>query len=151
MVADLLTSISSGNGSLFADFKAMANTFSCPGEECVSAGPFSDECDQGDNGPDATLAILCTDGPGLGDIDETSFQEYWHALQHQSSVLGDWWAHTRLGCCKRNGKELSWFSGIATRLRRSHFLVITFPLHSKTRPTILPNRPSSTIQHDLFV
>ncbi|KAI4732877.1 hypothetical protein E4T50_16561 [Aureobasidium sp. EXF-12298] len=111
MVADLLTSISSGNGSLFADFKAMANTFSCPGEECISAGPFSDECDQGDNGPDATLAILCTDGPGLGDIDETSFQEYWHALQHQSSVLGDWWAHTRLGCVGWKTKAKNRFEG----------------------------------------
>lgn len=111
MVADLLTSISSGNGSLFADFKAMANTFECPGEDCASAGPFSEECDQGDNGPDATLAILCTDGPGLGDIDETSFQEYWHALQQQSSVLGDWWAHTRLGCVGWKTKAKNRFEG----------------------------------------
>ncbi|THY63372.1 hypothetical protein D6C98_01206 [Aureobasidium pullulans] len=111
MVADLLTSISSGNGSLFADFKAMSNTFTCPGDECTSAGPFSDECNQDDNGADATLAILCTDGPGLGDIDEESFQEYWHALQQQSQVLGDWWAHTRLGCVGWKTKAKNRFEG----------------------------------------
>ncbi|KAH0346592.1 hypothetical protein KCU81_g3878, partial [Aureobasidium melanogenum] len=111
MVSDLLTSISTGNGTLFADFKAMSNTFTCPSSDCASAGPFSDECDQDSNMPDATLAILCTDGPGLGDIDETSFQEYWHALQQQSEVLGDWWAHTRLGCVGWKTKAKNRFEG----------------------------------------
>ncbi|KAH0367131.1 hypothetical protein KCU65_g4832, partial [Aureobasidium melanogenum] len=138
MVSDLLTSLSTNNGTIFADFKAMSNTFSCPSSDCISAGPFSDECNTDSNMPDATLAILCTDGPGLGNIDETSFQEYWHALQHQSE-------------CKGNGKELSWFSGFGTRFRRSHILVITLPLHSKSRPKILPNRSFTTSKHDLFI
>lgn len=111
MVADLLTSLHLGNGSLFADFKAMENAISCPGADCKFAGPFSEECNEGDNGADATLAVLCTDGPGLGDIDEKSFQEYWHALQEQSRVLGDWWAHTRLGCVGWKTRARNRFEG----------------------------------------
>lgn len=99
MVSDLLADVSKGNGSLFADFKHMEHEPSCPSMECKAAGPFSPECNAaGDNGNDASAAILCTDGEDLGQIDETSFQEYWHALQQQSKVMGDWWAHTRLGC-----------------------------------------------------
>ncbi|KAL1303080.1 hypothetical protein AAFC00_006524 [Neodothiora populina] len=102
MVADLLTDVWRGNGSLFADFKHVEHTpssCSCPSTECQAAGPFSQECNTAyDNGADASMAILCTDAEGLGDVDERGFQAYWHALQNQSSVLGDWWSHTRLSC-----------------------------------------------------
>ncbi|GAB7353862.1 hypothetical protein MBLNU459_g4221t2 [Dothideomycetes sp. NU459] len=99
MVSDLLADVATGNGSLFADFKHMEHDPSCPSAACKAAGPFSPECvGAGDNGVDAQSAILCTDGEGLGQIDESAFQTYWHALQRQSKVMGDWWAHTRLGC-----------------------------------------------------
>lgn len=99
MVSDLLADVAKGNGSLFADFKHMEHEPSCPSLECKTAGPFSPECNAAtDDYNDASNAILCTDGENLGQIDETSFQEYWHALQQQSKVMGDWWAHTRLGC-----------------------------------------------------
>ncbi|KAI5248396.1 hypothetical protein E4T42_05665 [Aureobasidium subglaciale] len=93
LVADLLIDISSGNGSLFADLKAAVTPITCPSSNCNS-----EDCDQDDNAEDAALAILCADAPGLGSIDKASFKEYWHTLQNQSSALGDWWAHTRLGC-----------------------------------------------------
>ncbi|KAI5198618.1 hypothetical protein E4T39_06665 [Aureobasidium subglaciale] len=96
LVADLLTSISpTGNGSFFADYKAAANTITCPSADCTSD---SENCNESDNAEDASLAILCTDAPGLGSINAPSFRSYWHTLQNQSSVLGDWWAHTRLSC-----------------------------------------------------
>lgn len=112
MVADLLTDIRSGNGSLFADYKAMEHLPSCPSAACQDAGPYSQECiGVGENGLDAQFATLCTDGEGLGDLDEVSFQEYWHALQQQSRVLGDWWAHTRLGCVGWKTKAKWRFAG----------------------------------------
>lgn len=112
MVSDLLVDIAKGNGSLFADFKNMDRDHSCPSAECKIAGPYSQECNAaGDNGADATLAILCTDGEGLGQVDEIGFQQYWHALQNQSRVLGDWWAHTRLGCVGWKTRARSRFGG----------------------------------------
>lgn len=112
MVADLLTDISMGNGSLFADFKHVEHVPSCPTVECETAGPFSQDCNGGGgNGEDASLAILCTDCEGLGDVDEVQFQQYWHALQNQSDSLGDWWAHTRLGCVGWKAKAKWRFSG----------------------------------------
>lgn len=112
MAADLLTDISMGNGSLFADFKHVEHSPSCPTVECEAAGPYSPECNAGgDNEEDASLAILCTDCEGLGDVDEVQFQEYWHALQNQSTILGDWWAHTRLGCVGWKAKAKWRFSG----------------------------------------
>lgn len=112
MVADLLTDVSRGNGSLFADFKHMENTPSCPSMECRAAGPYSRECNAaGDNGADATMAILCTDAVGLGEIDESAFQQYWHSLQNQSHVLGDWWAMTRLSCVGWRARAKHRFAG----------------------------------------
>lgn len=99
LVADLLTDVTYGNGSAFADFKLHGHTLSCPSSECKDAGPFSPECNPaGANGLDSSAAILCSDGEWLGDVDEERFQEYWHALQNQSRVMGDWWAHNRLSC-----------------------------------------------------
>lgn len=99
MVADLLTDVSVGNGSLFADFKYVEHTPSCPSTDCKAAGPYSQECnDTPEGSEDATMAILCTDGEGLGEVDESKFQQHWHALQNQSTVLGDWWAMNSLAC-----------------------------------------------------
>lgn len=112
MVADLLTDISRGNGSLFADFKHMEHTPTCPSTECLAGDPDSPDCNiSGDNYEDASLAILCTDGEGLGQVDESQFQQYWHALQNQSTTLGDWWAHTRLGCVGWKAKAKWRFTG----------------------------------------
>jgi len=102
IVSELLADIGRGNGSLMADFKQSihGSELSCPSSDCKIAGPYTPECSAaGSNDYDASIAILCSDlDATFANTNETGFQVYWHALQQQSSVLGDWWAHTRLGC-----------------------------------------------------
>jgi len=102
IISELLADIRRGNGSPMADFKQSMHGFeiSCPSPECKIAGPYTPECNAaGSNNYDAAMAILCSDlDATFADTNKTGFQVYWHALQQQSSVLGDWWAHTRLGC-----------------------------------------------------
>jgi pimeloyl-ACP methyl ester carboxylesterase len=99
-VAAQLAGLAQRNGSLFADLKfAQRARASCPSRSCLAAGPFSAECAAlGNNEDDAGKAVLCADARGLGDTDVAGFVAYWDALRRQSAVLGDWWAHTRLGC-----------------------------------------------------
>lgn len=102
IIAELLADVGRGNGSLMADFKQSmgGSGLSCPSPTCKAAGPYTPACNAaGTTDYDASLAILCSDiDATFADVNETGFQMYWHKLQGQSKVLGDWWAHTRLGC-----------------------------------------------------
>ncbi|KAJ9632284.1 hypothetical protein H2203_000688 [Taxawa tesnikishii (nom. ined.)] len=150
LVADLLTDVTYGNGSAFADFKLHGHTLSCPSSECKDAGPFSPECNPaGANGLDSSAAILCSDGEWLGDVDEERFQEYWHALQNQSRVMGDWWAHNRLSCVgwkvKAKWKFLGPFAANTSNpiLWVSNTLDPVTPIGNARR--MAPNYPGSVI------
>ncbi|KAF2761837.1 proteinase [Pseudovirgaria hyperparasitica] len=109
-VADVFGALAKGNGSAFADWKQSETAQSCPTKECKLAGPYSPPCNR-QNGGDASSAIMCTDSPGLGQLDISAFSEYMEALANQSSVLGYWWSHERLGCVGWKAKAKWRFDG----------------------------------------
>ncbi|RDW68933.1 putative proteinase [Aspergillus mulundensis] len=88
-----------GDGSGLADFKLGRRSSSCPSDECLIAGPWSSECEAlGQNELYSSSAILCSDAEYMQSTDEQDFQRHWRDLQELSSVIGDYWAHTRLDC-----------------------------------------------------
>ncbi|KKY22643.1 hypothetical protein UCRPC4_g03261 [Phaeomoniella chlamydospora] len=101
IVADLFNDIARSNGSKYADYKESKRKPVCRTEECELNGPFSQECNVA---ADASSAILCSDSPGLGQVNEEEFSIYWSALKDQCAAIGDSWAHTRLGCVGWNAK-----------------------------------------------
>ncbi|KAL4905510.1 hypothetical protein BDW74DRAFT_152747 [Aspergillus multicolor] len=88
-----------GDGSALADFKIGRHSPSCPSNECLIAGPWSSECEApGQNELYSTSAILCSDAEYMQSTDEHDFKRHWRGLQELSSMIGDYWAHTRLNC-----------------------------------------------------
>lgn len=136
IIAELLADVGRGNGSLMADFKQSEHVLPCPTLECQAAGPYPPECNTpGSNDEDASIAILCSDlnNSGFSDIDEEGFQEYWHALQKQSKVLGDWWAHTRLSCVGWKTEPKWTFSGHSS-VNTSHPILFVNPTRDPVTP-----------------
>lgn len=105
-MADLLQDILVTNGSAFAEMKhSQRHCAGCKSTECESSGPYSRECMiPGWDGVDASSAILCSDGEGMGDFDRDEFVKYWSVLKNQSKVMGDYWAQTRLNCMSWRAK-----------------------------------------------
>ncbi|GFF43102.1 tripeptidyl aminopeptidase [Aspergillus udagawae] len=100
LLAHYAKSLAEGDGSPMADFKQQSRSPSCPSNQCVQTGPWSDEClEKGANELYAMSAILCSDAPYLRNMDQARFQGAWASQKALSFTMGDYWAAiTALGC-----------------------------------------------------
>ncbi|GIK05392.1 hypothetical protein Aspvir_009501 [Aspergillus viridinutans] len=101
LLAHYAKSLAEGDGSPMADFKQRSRSPSCPSNQCMRTGPWSDKClEKGANELYAMSAILCSDAPYLH-MDQARFQEAWASQKALSFTLGDYWAAaTALGAKK---------------------------------------------------
>lgn len=96
VLADLLTGLSRGNGSAFADMKNAGKVDVCPmnnDQDCREAyPPYKDTLLE-------TLAsISCTDGEDLSDLTKEDFFDYYEVLKGQSRWMADIWAAFTMPC-----------------------------------------------------
>lgn len=112
LFAGFLAELEQGNGTNFVSFKQSSREPSCPSNECLFAGPWSEECSiPGENENYATAAILCTDAEHLGNVDKQGFKDYWQTQKESSETLGDYWAEMGLDCVGWKAKAKWKFTG----------------------------------------
>jgi pimeloyl-ACP methyl ester carboxylesterase len=126
LVAELLATLSMGNGSAMADFKQRHREPSCLSSECLLSSPYSQECTRpGENDEYATAAILCTDAENLRKVDMEQFKQGWDALKASSEMLGDYWASELLTCAGWKAKAKWRFTGVNTANDNFHGKAMT--------------------------
>jgi pimeloyl-ACP methyl ester carboxylesterase len=120
MAAMLIADVLQGNGSSFADYKAIKyNTAfkaylddSVSGDSaCQEMGPYSQACQTPNEARDErSPAIWCLEAEN-NNMTRDYFQQFWSVLKKQSELMGDIWAERRLECVGWNLRPAWPFTG----------------------------------------
>jgi pimeloyl-ACP methyl ester carboxylesterase len=101
-LADVVSALSVGNGTLLAERKQKEYKPFCPTSECEKGGPWSNTCHSNGAGlsmeESSSALIHCTDAPDWTGTDLDFHREKWATLKNQSRWLGDYWSEITTAC-----------------------------------------------------
>ena len=112
-MANLLSEIDKGNGTLFAKLLRPYHSYSCPSNTADKIGSRGDPLHNQSNLLNyfATFAIACGDGDPVTNETIESFDAYWQHLVNLSPSIGAMWSELRLSCSAWGVRPLYRFTG----------------------------------------
>ena len=149
--AELVQDILIGNGSRFADWKALRMNTGfqatkradyAASQACLKEGPYSPACQNvGVFRDEVSPAIYCLEGDSVDGVTKEEFADYWHILRGQSVLMGDIWAEIWLRCVGWKVKPTWGFQGKSTYEACLHHLFDAYkyigPFTAETKHPIL--------------
>ncbi|KAF2089533.1 hypothetical protein K490DRAFT_37600 [Saccharata proteae CBS 121410] len=138
LLSNILTGLSSNNGSLLADYKqSLYLTSWCPTEACETEGPWSYACHDPANQllvEEISAAIMCSDQRQPPFTTYEGGLERWHHLRSTSELLGDYWISVELPCAHWEIKPAWNFTGPITAANTSHPILWLANTHDPVTP-----------------
>lgn len=97
-LAEALSELAQGNGTLFSIRKSEGVENFCPSGKCGQAPvPYSPTCQLPGSNVEVTASILCSDGDVLARTKE-GYKEIWEETKKESALFGDIWTSVHTGC-----------------------------------------------------
>jgi hypothetical protein len=126
LLAEILQDMFEGNGSSFANHKAMKRGLSVADAEeglytisprCKVDGPYSPACSRPNEWlEESLLGISCGDGGFGGKMTQDQFRPYYNLVKNQSTAIGDLWAEWDMMCAGWTAKTKWKFDGEFTTI-----------------------------------
>lgn len=101
IIANLLSGVEQGNGTLFAELLRPYHELTCPVSSETAGETHSKasyDMATGVMASDATVAIACADGDDQSWMTKEQYSQYWKDLAELSPTIGPMWAMFRIYC-----------------------------------------------------